>query len=67
MKKDWVKEAADACSDLNIFAAVVTLMESGLNHAPTHPSASRIIKIAIAEQQRCLRRYDTARAKANGL
>jgi len=64
MAKDHIREAANALSDLNIFAAVVVLLESSLNHAPTYKSAERIIDIAKAEQQRCLRRYDAACAKA---
>lgn len=65
-KGDHVAEAAEALSDLNIFAAVVVLLESSLNHAPTHKAGARIIKIAKEEQQRCLRRYDRAKASAGG-
>jgi hypothetical protein len=64
MAKDPMQEAADAVSDLNIFAAVVKIMEGSLVTAACFPSAQRIIKLAIAEQQRCLKRYDKARAKA---
>lgn len=62
---DHVRDAAQALSDLNVFAAVVALLESGLNHSPTFPSAEKIIDVAKAEQQRCLKRYDVARELAN--
>lgn len=62
---DFVAQAADAMADLNTFAAIVALLESGLNHAPTHKTAERIIALAKEEQQRCLRRFDAARARAN--
>jgi len=62
---DWVGQAADAMADLNCFAAIVALLESGLNHAPTHKTAERIIALAREEQQRCLRRLDAAKARAN--
>jgi hypothetical protein len=64
LERDHIKDAADHLSDLNIFAAVVALLESGLNHSPTFRTAERIVKLAKDEQNRCLRRYDTSRAKA---
>lgn len=62
-----VTDAAEALTDLNVFAAIVALLESGLNHSPTYKTAGRIINICNAEQQKCLRRYDDARAKAENL
>lgn len=67
LKDDHVREAAKALADLNVFAAIVALLESGLNHSPTHKTASRIVKIAKDEQQRCLRRYDDAKARTQNL
>lgn len=64
-ERDWVRETAEALTDLNIFAAVVVLLESSLQTVRCDRSAQRIISIAKAEQQRCLRRYDDARANAN--
>lgn len=64
-KTDYVREASQAHTDLNVFAAVIVLLENSLNTARTYRSAQAIIKIAKREQQRCLRRYDEARAKAD--
>lgn len=61
---DNIIAAAKARSDLNLFASIVVLLESGLNHSPTHAAAERIISIAKREQQKCLQRYDSAMAKA---
>lgn len=61
---DFVKEAAVALSDLNIFYAVIALMDGGLVHAPSHAAAARIIKLCQSEAVRCLNRYDHAKACA---
>lgn len=66
MKPDHVKDAAVALSDLNIFYAVIALMDGGLIHAPSHASAARIIKICKEEGRRCLGRFDRARAASSG-
>lgn len=55
-----VREASKALADLNTFAAIVALLESGLNSSPTFAAAGKIIRIAKDEQQKCLRRYDAA-------
>lgn len=60
--RDYVAEAADAHSDLNIFQAIIVLLESSLNSSSTYSTASRIIDIAERERVRCLKRYDRARA-----
>lgn len=62
-KSEAVNEAADARSDLNIFYAVAALMESSLVSAPCYRTEARIVKICMAEAQRCLRRFDRAVAK----
>lgn len=66
--KDPVRIAAVAHTDLNIFAAVVSLLESSLqsNQKTVHSSSTKIIRIAKQEQQRCLIRYDEAVAAAKG-
>jgi hypothetical protein len=61
-----IKLAAVARSDLNIFAAVMALMESSLVSSDCHGAEARILSICRAEQQKCLRRYDTAVEKAGG-
>lgn len=55
-----VREAAKALADLNLFASLVALLESGLNSSATFRAADKIIIIAKDEQQKCLRRYDAA-------
>jgi hypothetical protein len=61
--RDYLKEATQAHADLNTFAAIVALLESGLNSADTNTAAQRIIGIAQREQSRCLNRMDAAAAK----
>lgn len=61
---DFVKEAAVALSDINIFYAVIALMDGGLVHAPSHATAARIVKLCRSEGGRCLKRYDHAKACA---
>lgn len=64
-RKKAISEAAGAHTDLNIFAAVVTLLEGGhLYTSQGTDSAQRIIRICQAEQAKCLRRYDAATARA---
>ena len=62
-QRDLFDDATQAHADLNTFAAIVALLESGLNSADTNRAAFRIITIANAEQSRCLRRLDKAAAK----
>jgi hypothetical protein len=59
----WAKEAAVARSDLNIFAAVVALLEGGTVSADANPDDFAVIKRCQSAQQRCLRRYDRALEK----
>lgn len=61
--RDHLKAATQAHADLNTFAAIVALLESGLNSSDTDRSAFRIIAIAQAEQSRCLARLDRASAR----
>ena len=58
--------AAEAYSDLNVFAAVAALMESSLVSSNCHAAEARIVRICQAEQQKCLARYDRAVTKAGG-
>lgn len=61
--RDYLNAATEAHADLNTFAAIVALLESGLNSANTQTSAQRIIAISQREQSRCLNRLDKAAAK----
>lgn len=60
------KLAAEAHTNLNVWAAVTAILGGGLLYGRNedHASVDRVIKIAHAEQQKWLRRYDTAIAKA---
>lgn len=59
--RDRLKEAMHAHTNLNTFAAVVSLLEGGhLYGATSDGAAQRIIEICKAEQDRCLARYDAA-------
>lgn len=60
--KTLAKVAAKAHTDLNIFAAVQSLMESSLVSSDSHADEARIVSLARAAQQRCLKRYDNAMA-----
>ena len=65
MKFDPVKDGARALSDLNTFAAVVTVLEGGhIMCSASQPAVKRIVTICKREQQKLLREYDAARARA---
>lgn len=64
MKVDPVKEAANALSDLNTFAIVVSILEGGHLHSGSYADAERIIKICRSAQAKRLVEYDRARGKA---
>lgn len=59
-----VEEAMNAQTNLAVFGAVQSILESGAIHGPTPAAAARIIKICLAEQQRQLRIMDRALEKA---
>lgn len=61
---DYVKETAEALSDLNMAAAIVALCESGLFHSKSYRFEAHIVRLCKAEIDRCLTRYDRARALA---
>jgi hypothetical protein len=63
MYKDHVKEAAQAHSNLSIWAAVLTLMEGSLLSAHGHRAEAQVVKIAKREMQRELKHYDKERAQ----
>lgn len=65
MKRDPIKEAMNAQTNLNIFAAVEVLLEGGTIYGRTPAAAGKIIAICRAEQQRQLRIMDKAVADAN--
>ena len=65
-KEDAAKAAATANANLNTWAAVVALLESGLLSGPSrdyYPAAEKVIKIAKAQMQQDLVRYDAALAR----
>lgn len=62
-KGDHIKEAAEAHTNLNVFASIVSILEGGhLYGATSDRTAQRIIEICKAEQAKCLARFDRARA-----
>ncbi|MET4197316.1 chorismate mutase [Bradyrhizobium sp. LA8.1] len=67
-KRDYVKEVADAHTNLNVFASIVSVLEGGhLYGCHSDRTVQRIIEICKAEQYRCLKRFDRARiALSNG-
>jgi hypothetical protein len=65
-QREFIIAAATARTDLNIFEAVVRLVEGGMVGSDCYRAAERIVSISRAEQQKCLRRYDAALMKAGG-
>lgn len=70
MKNDWVQIAARAHSNLNAFAIVKAVLESGAIYRSKDRTAQtsviRIVHICNDEIQRQLRLYDKAVGKAKG-
>jgi len=62
-----LQAACRAHNNLNIFAAVIALMESGLLYSESYPMADRLVQLCKKEQQKCLKLYDAARARASAL
>lgn len=65
-KVDHVKEACIAHTNLNTFACVVAILESGCVYGHS-PAAQRIIDICQAEQAKYLRAYDKHTAAEKGI
>lgn len=59
-EKKLIRDAVEAHADLNVFAAVVALLEGGIVSAGAQPDDFKIIAMAQRAQQRCLARYDRA-------
>lgn len=59
-QKQLVKDAAAAHSDLNIFAAIVEMLEGGTVSSDAEPYDAKVISLCQRAQQQCLRRYDRA-------
>ncbi len=62
-KEEAAKEAATARANLNTWGAVIALMESGLLSGPSanyYRAEQQVIRIAKAQMQRELTRYDKA-------
>ena len=66
-KPDHIEAAARAYSDLNMFAAIASILESGFisNGSRTLRAAERIMGICSTEQARLLTDYEAACARAN--
>jgi hypothetical protein len=62
MKKNLIKEAAEAHTNLNLFAAIQALLENGLVYGGENAAAAKIIAICRKEQNRQLAIYDAASA-----
>jgi len=61
MARDHIKAAAEAHTNLNVFATVVSILEGGhLYGATSDRAAQRIIELCKAEQSKCLARFDRA-------
>ena len=62
-------EAAHAHTNLNVWAAVVAILESSSLYGPSsqHRAAPRVIAIAKREEQKFLRKYDAALAALEGI
>jgi len=58
-------DAMSAYKDLNVFAIIESLLESGAQPAGDNKASRRIIEICKSEQQRQLRLMDRAVAKVN--
>lgn len=61
-QKQLVQDAVEAHSDLNVFAAVVSMLEGGTVSSSAQPDDFKIIAQCERAQQRCLVRYDAALA-----
>lgn len=61
-KTELLKDVVEAHTDLNIFAAIVAILEGGTVSARAQPDDFKIIAMSVRAQQRCLARYDKARA-----
>lgn len=64
--REAIKAAAVAMSDLNVFYAIIAILEGGTIHAKSHNAANRIIGICHSESSKRLAEYDLATAQANG-
>lgn len=64
-RQDAAEEAARAHTDLNVFPAVIALMEHSLLSPACQQREFQIIRICKSEQARCLQRYDAALTKLN--
>jgi hypothetical protein len=58
-----VKEASQAHCDLNIFYAVIAILEGGTLSAERHDAVRRIITICKSESAKCLTKFDRTTAK----
>jgi hypothetical protein len=62
--KEPIRIACEAHSDLNIFAAVIAILEGGTIYTSSgYSAASKIVKLCKAETQKQLRQYDLAVAQ----
>lgn len=59
-KTVFIEKAVKAHSDLNIFYAIIALMESSLVSPDCYGAESMVVRICRRETQKCLVRYDAA-------
>lgn len=64
MDSKKIDEALHAHTNLNLFGAIVTLLEGGHLYGGNNAAAKRIRAICLKEQQRQLRILDKATARA---
>jgi hypothetical protein len=61
-KAEFLKDATEAHTDINMFAAVVAMLEGGTMSAGAQPDDFKIIALCKRAQQRCLHRFEQAHA-----
>lgn len=64
MNKKYIAEAVNAHTNLNLFAAVQALLESGLRYGESIKAETQIIAICKKEIGKQLNIYDAAMKKA---
>lgn len=64
MAKLPIEEAAEAHTDLTVFAAVMCLMENSMISRHGHGDEARIVRICKSAQAKALTRYDAAVARS---
>lgn len=58
--RKWLKALVEAHTDLNMFAAVVAMLEGSIVSVSAQPDEFKVIALCQKAQLKCLRRYDRA-------